>query len=106
MFNLGWSTASLEYIPRKRDLFRLFRGAPDCDITQLSAENRSECFDVCVSTSRARERRLQGRMLIELPRSLSSKFHNCVNRYRDFKNPGTDPLSALLRRELLTGGYS
>ncbi|OXU17527.1 hypothetical protein TSAR_006568, partial [Trichomalopsis sarcophagae] len=63
----------------------------DCDITQLSAENRSECTDICVSTPRARERRLQSvrvdplwRMLIGLPRSLSSKFHNCVNRYRDF----------------------
>ncbi|OXU28046.1 hypothetical protein TSAR_013953, partial [Trichomalopsis sarcophagae] len=85
----------------------------DCDITQLSAENRSECSDLYVSTPRARKRRLQGvrvdplwRMLIGLPRSLSSKFHNCVNRYRDFKNPGADPRSAFLRSDLLTGGYN
>ncbi|OXU26379.1 hypothetical protein TSAR_001715 [Trichomalopsis sarcophagae] len=77
----------------RRECIRI-AGASDCDITQLSAENRSECSDLCVSTPRVRERRLQGvrvdplwRMLTRLPRSFSSKFHNCVNRYRDFKNP-------------------
>ncbi|OXU31243.1 hypothetical protein TSAR_014777, partial [Trichomalopsis sarcophagae] len=85
----------------------------NCDITQLSAKNRSECSDLWVSTPRVRERRLQGvrvdplwRVLIGLLRSLSSKFHNCVNRYRDFKNPGADPRSAFLRSDLLTGGYN
>ncbi|OXU21207.1 hypothetical protein TSAR_016819 [Trichomalopsis sarcophagae] len=41
-------------------------------------------------------------MLIGLPRSLASKFHNYVNRYRDFKIPGADPRSAFLRSDLLT----
>ncbi|OXU25491.1 hypothetical protein TSAR_016689 [Trichomalopsis sarcophagae] len=45
-------------------------------------------------------------MLIGLPQSFSSKFHNCVNRYRDFKNSGADTRSAFLRSDLLTGGYN
>ncbi|OXU17608.1 hypothetical protein TSAR_002398, partial [Trichomalopsis sarcophagae] len=71
----------------RRECIRI-AGASDCDIILLSAENRSECSDLCVSTPRARERRLQGvrvnplwRMLVGLPQSLSSKFHNCVNWY-------------------------
>ncbi|OXU23653.1 hypothetical protein TSAR_003892 [Trichomalopsis sarcophagae] len=45
-------------------------------------------------------------MLIGLPRSFSSQFHNCMNRYRGFKNPGANPRSAFLRSDLLTGGYN
>ncbi|OXU27713.1 hypothetical protein TSAR_015474 [Trichomalopsis sarcophagae] len=45
-------------------------------------------------------------MLVGQPRSLSSKFHNCVNRYRDFKNPEADRHSAFLCSDLLTGGYN
>ncbi|OXU17430.1 hypothetical protein TSAR_002346, partial [Trichomalopsis sarcophagae] len=96
----------------RRECIRI-AGASDCYITQLIAENWSECSDLCVSTPRARERRLQGvrddslwRILIGLPRSFTSKFHNCVSRYRDFKNPGADLRSVFLRSDLLTGGYN
>ncbi|OXU31244.1 hypothetical protein TSAR_014778 [Trichomalopsis sarcophagae] len=44
--------------------------------------------------------------LLSAENRMSSKFHNCVNRYRDFKNPGADPHSAFLRSDLLTGGYN
>ncbi|OXU29046.1 hypothetical protein TSAR_002086, partial [Trichomalopsis sarcophagae] len=88
-------------------------GASDCDIAQPSAENRSECSDLSVSTPRARARRLQGirvdplwRMLIGLPRSFLSQFHNCVNGYKSFKNPGADPRRAFLRSDLITVGYN
>ncbi|OXU28710.1 hypothetical protein TSAR_010950 [Trichomalopsis sarcophagae] len=78
-------------------------GASDCDIAQLSAENRSEYSDLCVSTPRAWTTTasiLSWRMLIGLPRSSSSKSHNCLHWHQGFKNPRADPRSAFLRSDI------